>query len=46
MNDESTRLDRMRYTKNTLSSRLAILAIVCDVLFFISLYESDCETYY
>ena len=46
MNDESTRLDRMRYTKNTLSSRLAILAIVCDVLFFISLYKSDCETYY
>ena len=46
MNDESTRLDRMRYTKNTTSSRLAILAIVFDALFFISLYKSDCGTYY
>ncbi len=46
MNDEMTRLDRMRYTKNTSSSRLAILAIVLDVLFFISLYKSDVGTYY
>ena len=46
MNDESLRLDRMRYTKNTTSSRLAILAIVCDVLFFVSLYKSDCGTYF
>lgn len=46
MNEEYTRLDRMRYTKNTTSSRLAILAIVFDVLFFISLYKSDVGTYY
>ena len=46
MNDEYTRLDRMRYTKNTTSSRLAILAIVFDVLFFISLYKSDVGTYF
>lgn len=46
MNDQMTRLDRMRYTKNTASSRLAILAIVFDVLFFISLYKSDVGTYY
>ena len=47
MNDEVyTRLDRMRYTKNTTSSRLALLAIVCNVLFFISLYKSDFKTYY
>ena len=46
MNEEYTRLDRMRYTKNTTSSRLAILAIVFDVLFFISLYKSDVENYY
>ena len=47
MNDErSTELDRMRYTKNTASSRLALLAIVFDVLFFISIYKSDVGTYY
>ena len=46
MNEEYTRLDRMRYTKNTTSSRLAILAIVFDVLFFISLYKSDVGNYY
>ena len=36
----------MRFTKNSTSSRLAILAIVFDVLFFISLYKSDVGTYY
>ena len=47
MNDErTTQLDRMRYTKNTASSRLALLAIVFDVLFFISIYKSDVGTYY
>ena len=44
--DRVTQLDRMRYTKNTASSRLALLAIVFDVLFFISLYKSDVGTYY
>ena len=47
MNDErTTRLDRMRYTKNTFSSNFALLAILFDVFFFISLYESDVGTYY
>ena len=47
MNDDRTvQLDRMRYTKNTASSRLALLAIVFDVLFFISIYKSDVGTYY
>jgi len=47
MNDDrTTQLDRMRYTKNTASSRLALLAIVFDVLFFISIYKSDVGTYY
>lgn len=47
MNDERTiRLDRMRYTKNTFSSNFALLAILFDVFFFISLYESDVGTYY
>ena len=47
MNDDrSVQLDRMRYTKNTASSRLALLAIVFDILFFISIYKSDVGTYY
>ena len=47
MNDEKTvRLDRMRYTKNTFSSNFALLSILFDVCFFISLYESDVGTYY
>ena len=47
MNDDrSVQLDRMRYTKNTTSSRLALLAIVFDVLFFINIYKSDVGTYY
>ena len=41
-----TQIDRMRYTKNTTSSRFALLAIVFDVLYFISLYKSDVGTYY
>ena len=40
------RLDRMRFSKNTLSSRLALLAIAFDVLYFISIYKSDVGTYY
>ncbi|MBQ7867865.1 MAG: hypothetical protein IJ354_06930 [Clostridia bacterium] len=40
------RLDRMRYTKNVLSSRLALLAIVFDVLYFVSIYSSDVGSWY
>lgn len=47
MNDERTiKLDRLRYTKNTTSSRLALLAIVFDVFFFVSIYKSDVGSYY
>jgi len=38
--------DRLRYTKNKLSSTLAILAIVFDCLYFISLYSSDVGSYF
>ena len=42
MNEELyIKRDRMRFTKNTLSSTLAILAILFDVFYFINLYESD-----
>lgn len=40
------RKDRMRYTKNTLSSNLAILAILFDVLYFVSIYQSDVGSFY
>ena len=47
MNDEKTiRLDRMRYTKNTAASGLALLAILFDVFFFISIYESNVGSWY
>ncbi len=39
-------LDRMRYTKNTLSSRLTLLAIVFDVLYFVSIYSTDIGKWY
>ncbi len=41
-----TRADRMRYEQNKLSADLAILAIVFNGLFFISIYRSDVGTYY
>ena len=39
-------LDRMRFNKNTLGSRLVYLAILFDVLYFVSVYESDVGTWY
>ncbi len=41
MNDDRIYVDRMRYTKNTKSSRLALFAIFFNVLYFISLYKLD-----
>ncbi len=38
--------DRMRFTKNTTSSRLALLAIVFNVFFFISIYRVNDKAYY
>lgn len=38
--------DRLRFTKNKLSSGLALLAIVFDCLYFVSVYSSDVGTYY
>lgn len=38
--------DRMRYTKNTTSSRLALLAIVFDVLYFVNIYQTDKGSHY
>ena len=46
--DESKRtaLDRMRYTKNKKSSNLALLSIVFNVLYFVSIYKSDVGSWY
>lgn len=44
--DRFVKLDRMRFTKNKLSSSLALLAIVFDVFFFVSIYQSDVGSYY
>jgi len=46
MNDQSIRLDRMRFTKNTTSSRLVLLAIVFDAIYFVSLYKINVDYYY
>ncbi len=43
---EDVSIDRLRFIKNKASSRLLILAIVFDVLYFISLYRSDVRDYY
>ncbi len=44
--DKQIRYDRMRYTKDTLSSGLVLLAIILDVLYFVSIYETDIGSYY
>ena len=36
-----TKKDRMRFTKNTLSSTLCYLAILFNVFYFVSIYSSD-----
>lgn len=46
MNDKQIRKDRLRYTKNTTSSSLALVAIVLNVLYFVSIYRSDVGDYY
>ena len=38
--------DRMRYTNDKFSSMLAIVAIVFDCLYFVSIYQSDVGSYY
>lgn len=40
------RKDRLRFTKNTLSSNLILAAIAANALYFVSIYSSDVGTYY
>lgn len=46
MTDKQIKKDRLRYTKNTTSSTLALIAIVLNVLYFVSVYRSDVGDYY
>ncbi len=46
INDRDVALDRMRYVKNTASSRLCYLAILLNVLYFVSIYKSDVGSWY
>ena len=46
LEDSQIRLDRMRYVKNTASSRLCYLAILINVLYFVSIYKSDVASWY
>ncbi|MBQ9324945.1 MAG: hypothetical protein IJ246_04155 [Clostridia bacterium] len=46
LDDRELKLDRMRYVKNTSSSRLCYLAILMDVLYFVSIYKSDVGSWY
>jgi len=46
INDRELKLDRMRYVKNTASSRLCYLAILLNVLYFVSIYRSDVGSWY
>ena len=38
--------DRMRFINNSLASNLAILGILFDVLYFVSICKSDVDTWY
>lgn len=44
--ERSVSRDRMRYIKNTASSRLCYLAILFDVFYFVSICKSDVGAYY
>ena len=44
--ERQIKIDRMRYTKDSLSSGLVLLAIVFDVLYFVSIYQTDVGNYY
>ena len=46
INEREIKLDRMRYVKNTASSRLCYLAILLNVLYFVSIYKSDVGSWY
>ena len=44
--DAFVKIDRLRFTKNKLSANLALLAIVFNAFYFVSIYRSDVGSYY
>lgn len=46
MSIQEIKKDRLRYTKNKTSANLTYLAILFDVLYFVSIYSSDVNNYY
>lgn len=46
LEDRTIGIDRMRYTKDKLSSALVIAAIVFDAFYFVSIYMSDVGSWY
>lgn len=44
--DQIIAKDRMRYTKDKVSSTLVLAAIVFDALYFVSIYQSDVGSWY
>jgi hypothetical protein len=46
MDAKTIKKDRLRYTKNKFSANLAYVAILFNVLYFVSIYSSDVDTYY
>ncbi|MCR5154294.1 MAG: hypothetical protein K6B75_05550 [Lachnospiraceae bacterium] len=46
MDEKTLKKDRLRYTKNSISSGLALLAILFNVFYFVSIYKSDVGNYY
>lgn len=45
-NDALIKKDRLRFTKNKLSSNLTLLAILLNALYFVCIYKSDVGSYY
>lgn len=44
--ERAIQADRMRFTKDKLSSNLVLIAIVFDAFYFVSLYQTDIGSYY
>ena len=44
--DRFIKRDILRFKRNKMSANLTLLAILFDVLYFVSIYQSDVGTYY
>ncbi|MCR5823407.1 MAG: hypothetical protein K6G60_03145 [Lachnospiraceae bacterium] len=46
MDTATIKKDRLRYSKNTLSSNFALLAILFNIFYFVSVYKTDAGNYF